>query len=307
MADEESRRPSGPNTGHLSALFFMALAGFVAYPVTTAQVAKSVDVGGHRLFYQLHGRGTPTVVIDVGVGESFQSWLPIVSDLSKTASVLVYDRAGYGRSEIGPLPRNAKTEAADLKALLQKADIKGPYVIVGHSLGGLNMQVFVDAYPENIRGLVLLDPPPRSWLGGSAFEGLKRMFLRVTEDLSKAAAAAEQSGNEDDRRRAPFLKTIASEHKEMFGSTARQVLAVTSFGKVRTIVIASSRPNPEFGKEADAWQKFWIEESRKLARLSTSGEFVLAEQSSHQIHRDAPGLIVGAIRKLLPRRELPVR
>ena len=120
----------------------------------------------------------------------------------------------------------------------------------------------------------------------------------MTEDMSKAAAAAEQSGKEDDRRRAPFLKTIASEHEEMFGNTARQVLAVTSFGKLRTIVIASGRPNPEFGKDADAWQKFWIEESRKLVRLSASGEFVLAEQSGHQIHRDVPGLVFESIRKL---------
>ncbi len=300
MADEERRQPSRRNTGYLSTLLFMALAGFVASSIAAAQVEKSVDVGGHRLFYQIHGRGTPAVVIDVGVGESFRYWLPIVSDLSKTTSVLVYDRAGYGRSEMGPLPRNAKTEAADLNALLQKANIRGPYILVGHSLGGLNMQVFAKAYPKDIRGMVLLDPPPRSWLAGSAFDDLKRMFLRATEDMSKAAAATEQSANEEDRRRAPFLKTIASEHEEMFGNTARQVLAVTSLGRLMTIAIASGRSNPEFGKDADAWQKFWIEESRNLARLSTSGEFVLAEQSSHQIHRDVPDLVVGAIRKLFP-------
>ena len=174
MADGEQQRQNSRNAGYLSALLLMALAGFAASSITTAQVENSVDVGGHRLFYQLHGRGAPTVVIDVGVGESFQSWLPIVSDLSQSASVLVYNRAGYGRSEMGPLPRNAKSEAADLKALLQKANLNGPYILVGHSLGGLNMQVFASAYPENIRGLVLLDPPPRSWLGGSAFEDLKR-------------------------------------------------------------------------------------------------------------------------------------
>jgi CubicO group peptidase (beta-lactamase class C family)/pimeloyl-ACP methyl ester carboxylesterase len=264
-----------------------------------AQVERTVDVGGHRLFYQFQARGTPTVVIDVGVGESYQSWSVLVADLSKTVSVLVYDRAGYGRSEMGPLPRNAKAEAADLRALLQKANVKGPYVLVGHSLGGLNMQVFAHDFPADVAGLVLLDPPPRGWLAGGAFAGLKQMFLRVTEDMAKAAAAAERSRAEQEKRQAPFLRTVASEHEEMFGNTAHQVLAVTSFGNLRMVVIASGRTNPMFGEEADAYQKYWIEESRKLARLSTSGEFVLAEQSSHQIHRDAPQLVLDAIRKLL--------
>ncbi len=105
--------------------------------LAAAQTENSVDVGGHKLYYQLHGRGTPTVIVDVGVGESFQPWLPIAADLSKTASVLLYDRAGNARSGMGPLPRDAKVEAADLKALLRKAGIKGPYILVGHSLGGI--------------------------------------------------------------------------------------------------------------------------------------------------------------------------
>ncbi len=164
MPMEEQQRSSRRIMGCLFAISSWAIAGFSASPIAIAQVENTVDVGGHRLFYQLHGQGTPTVVIDVGVGESFQSCLPLVSELSKTVSVLVYDRVGYGRSEIGPMPRDAKAEAADLKALLQKAKLNGPYVLVGHSLGGLNMQVFAHEYAENVRGLVLLAPPPRSWL-----------------------------------------------------------------------------------------------------------------------------------------------
>jgi len=291
-------RASRRTAGQLFILF-MAVAGVLASCLSSAQVENTIDVGAHRLFYQLHGRGIPTVVIDVGVGESFQSWSSIVSDLSRTTSVFVYDRAGYGRSEMGSLPRNAKTEAADLRALLRNAGIKGPYVLVGHSLGGLNIQVFAREYPDDVAGLVLLDPPPRGWLAGNAFPGLKQMFLRATEDMSKAAAAAGQSGDEKARRQAPFLRTIASEHEEMFGNTARQVLAVNSFGNLRMVVIASGRANQGFGEEAEAYQKYWIEESRKLSGLSTSGEFVFAERSGHHIHRDAPQLVLDAIRKLL--------
>lgn len=264
-----------------------------------SQTGNMVDVGGHRLYYETSGWGRPRVVIDVGVGESFGSWAFVAAELAKTTSVLVYDRAGYGRSEMGPLPRNARAEAADLKALLRKAAIHGPYVLVGHSLGGLNLQVFAHEYPEGVAGLVLLDPPPRGWLAGQAFPGLKEMFLRVTADTLKAAEAAERSADGNERRGALFLRTVASEHGEMFASTARDVLAADSFGALRLVVIASGRPNPQFGEEAEAWQKYWIEESRKLAGLSSSGEFVLAETSGHQIHKDAPTVVLAAIRKLL--------
>lgn len=274
-------------------------SGFLSHGPSAAQVGKTIDLGTHGLYYELHGSGKPTVVVDVGVGEPFQSWSAVVAELSKTTSVFVYDRAGYGRSGMGPLPRDAGSEAADLHALLRKADIKGPYVLVGHSLGGLNMQVFAREQAADVAGLVLLDPPPRGWLAGEAFVGLKQMFLKVTADLGKEAQAAERARDESEARRAPFLRTVASEHGEMFGRTARQVLAVTSFGTLPTVVIASGRPNPMFGAEAEAFQKYWIEESRKLAGLSARGEFVLAERSGHQIHRDAPELVVAAIHKLI--------
>ena len=265
----------------------------------SVQVENKVVVGAHRLFYQLHGKGSPLVIIDVGVGESFQSWAPVVAAISKTTSVLVYDRAGYGQSEMGPLPRDAKNEAADLRAMLRNARIPGPVVLLGHSLGALNMQVFAHEYPDCVSAMVLLDPPPRDWLAGRSFPRLKELFLRTVEEMTRAADGAERSNNEAERSRAPFLRTISSEHAEMFGSTARQILSITSFGSLPMIVIASGLSNPAFGEEADAYQKSWIEESRKMSRLSTAGEFILAEGSSHQIHRDAPGLVLAAINKTI--------
>ncbi len=273
--------------------------GFLSYGRSAAQVGKTIDLGTRGLYCELHGSGKPTVIVDVGVGESFQSWSAVVAELSKTTSVFVYDRAGYGRSGTGPLPRDAGSEAADLHALLRKADIKGPYVLVGHSLGGLNMQVFAREQAADVAGLVLLDPPPRGWLAGDTFQGLKQMFLKVTADLAKEAEAAGRSRDESEARRASFLRTIASEQEEMFGRTAQQVIAVTSFGKLPMVVIASGRPNPMFGAEAEAWQRYWIGESRKLSGLSARGEFVLAERSGHQIHGDAPELVVAAIRRLV--------
>jgi pimeloyl-ACP methyl ester carboxylesterase len=260
---------------------------------------NKVLVGSHHLFYELHGKGVPLVIIDVGVGESFQSWSSIVAEISKMTSILVYDRAGYGQSEMGPLPRDAKSEANDLVTLIRNARIPGPYVLVGHSLGGLNMQVFAHEYSNGVVGLVLLDPPPRDWMAGRSFPELKKQFLRSVEEMTGAAEEAGRSRNEAEKSRAPFLLTVASEHREMFSNTERQVNSILSFGKLRMIVIAAGKSNPAFGEEADAWQKYWIEESRKLSWLSTAGEFVLAERSGHHIHRDAPELVLAAIKKLV--------
>jgi Predicted hydrolases or acyltransferases (alpha/beta hydrolase superfamily) len=179
------------NTGRLIPAVACILGVWTACPAAGPS-GRTVDVGGYRLYYELHGRGTPAVVLDVGVGESFKDWAAVVTALSPETAVVVYDRAGYGRSQAGPLPRDAKAEAADLKALLRKAGIPGPYVLAGHSLGGLNVQRFAHDFPGDVAGLVLLDPPPRRWLAGEAFPGLKRMFREAAEDLAAQAEAAKK-------------------------------------------------------------------------------------------------------------------
>jgi hypothetical protein len=85
----------------------------------------------------------------------------------------------------------------------------------------------------------------------------------------------------------------------MFGATARRVLAIRSFGGLPLIVIAAGRANPAFGEEAAGFQDYWIEESRKLAGLSTAGAFILAESSGHHIHLDAPAVVLKAVRTLI--------
>jgi pimeloyl-ACP methyl ester carboxylesterase len=271
----------------------------MAFCLSTVRAERREDAGPQKLFYQLQGKGSPLVILDVGAGESFRSWTSVVAEVAKETAVLVYDRAGYGRSEPGPPPRDARSETVDLWALLQKAALRGPYVLVGHSLGGLNMQVFGHDHPEAVAGMVLCDPPPRDWLAGGSFPKLRQLFVRTVDEITRAAERAERSDDPAERSRAPFLRTLSSEHREMFGSTAKQVLSIPSFGTMRMIVIAAGRSSPAFGEEADAFQKYWIEESRKLSLLSTAGEFVLAEHSGHQIHRDAPGLVLAAIKKLV--------
>jgi pimeloyl-ACP methyl ester carboxylesterase len=119
-----------------------------------------VDVGGYRLHMQCSGMvqpGSPTVILEAGGGMASPSWAWVQSAVAATTRVCAYDRAGYGWSDPGPTPRDARQIAHELHTLLQRAAIIGPYVLVGHSIGGLYMRVYAAQYPNEVAGLVLVD------------------------------------------------------------------------------------------------------------------------------------------------------
>jgi pimeloyl-ACP methyl ester carboxylesterase len=116
-----------------------------------------VEVGGHRLHIHCTGSGSPTVVIEAGLGDWSTGWDFVQQGVDKTTRVCTYDRAGWGWSEAGPLPRDAAQFAKELHTLLQTANMPGPYVMVGHSLGGFGVRVFVHDYASEVAGVVLID------------------------------------------------------------------------------------------------------------------------------------------------------
>src|SRR4051794_16226399 len=119
---------------------------------------QMVDVGGYRLHINCVGTGSPSVVIDAGWGDWSASWSSWVQpEAAKTTRVCTYDRAGMGWSEAGPLPRTAETFARELHTLLHNARIPAPYVLVGHSAGGLTARVFAHAYAAEVAGVVLIE------------------------------------------------------------------------------------------------------------------------------------------------------
>jgi pimeloyl-ACP methyl ester carboxylesterase len=116
-----------------------------------------VDVDGHKMHIYCLGQGSPTVVLEAG-GYSFSSeWYWVQQQLAPTHRVCTYDRAGYGWSEPGPSPRTALRIVAELHTLLAKANISGPYVLAGHSFGGILNSVYASQYPDEVQGIVLVD------------------------------------------------------------------------------------------------------------------------------------------------------
>src|ERR671921_8443 len=145
-------------------LLVLAVAGAIYQAIATELAERAypppgemVDVGGYRLHINCVGQGSPTVVLDAGSGGFSAQWVRVQREVSDTTRVCAYDRAGMGWSQRGPDPRDAKQISSELHTLLGKAGIEGPYVLVGHSYGGLYMQTYAARYPDEVAGVALVD------------------------------------------------------------------------------------------------------------------------------------------------------
>jgi pimeloyl-ACP methyl ester carboxylesterase len=150
----------------LVALLVLALIGAIYQAIATGRAERAhlppgemVDVGNHNsLHIHCVGKGSPTVVLDAALGAMSTSWVRVQREVSATTRVCAYDRAGLGWSERGSEPRDAKQVTSELHALLEGADIgEGPYVLVGHSYGGLYTQTYTARYPEEVAGVALIE------------------------------------------------------------------------------------------------------------------------------------------------------
>ena len=261
---------------------------------------RMVDLGTHSLHIRCVGRGKPAVVIDTGHGDGAAKWHAIQDQLAAETRVCTYDRAGYGRSEPGPMPRHSRQATSELQQLLQKAGVEGPYVLVGHSLGGLNAQVFAHTYPDLVAGLVLVDPPPLDFISGKAFPDLRQMAVGQAAELSAAAEQVRRSKDPQERANASYLEAVASELQMLFSETAEQA-AIESFGDLPLSVLAAGKPNLAFGEQAEAYQQLCIEQNRVLSRKSADGTFVLVSEGSHHLNEDAPERVLEEVRQVLAR------
>lgn len=134
------------------------LAGLlVVGPSAPRPPGELIDVGGYRLHARVEGKGSPTVVLLNGAGDYSFVWSLVQPEVARFARTVAYDRAGDAWSDLGPTPRSMRQESAELHLLLAKAGLRPPYVLVGHSFGGLLARVFAGMYPGDVAGMVLVD------------------------------------------------------------------------------------------------------------------------------------------------------
>jgi pimeloyl-ACP methyl ester carboxylesterase len=234
-------------------------------------------------------------------------------EAAKTTRVCTYDRAGMGYSEAGPLPRTAEQFAKELHTLLQHADIPGPYVLVGHSMGGAPVRVFAHTYAAEVAGVVLIEsmnpeavgaPAPATTarppdLGAvsiinkfltnlltlPARVGLVRFVTGPVAGLSPDDANAYTAHSVTVRS----LQAAIDEGRGMQESLA-QARRVTTLGSVPLIVLSRGLREGSAGED-EKWQR----EQSALLLLSSHSQQVFAEKSGHNIQFDQPAAAVGAI------------
>jgi pimeloyl-ACP methyl ester carboxylesterase len=150
--------------GLIVVLLALAVLGAIYQAIATELAERAypppgemVDVGGYSLHINCVGQGSPTVILDAGSGLFSAQWVRVQQEVSGTTRVCAYDRAGMGWSEMGPDPRDAGQISGELHTLLGKAGIEGPYVLVGHSFGGMYMQTYAARYPDEVAGVALVD------------------------------------------------------------------------------------------------------------------------------------------------------
>lgn len=270
---------------------------------------KLVDVGGYRLHISCTGTGSPTVIIDAGWGDWSTMWAWVQPEVAKTTQVCTYDRAGYGWSEPGPLPRNAAQFAEELHTLLQQAAIPGPYVLVGHSLGGLPVRVFTHEHPTEVAGVVLVESmipqqfthssvtttsqtasrsPVSTIFPALAQLGVVRLFagpLGLIPRLPPEAAKAYQS-----RMALPSYVQAYLDEGQGMPESGTQAGKVISFGDIPLIVL-TSRLNTSIA----GWQAWQVD----LLKLSSRSQQLFAEKSGHGIEIEQPEAAVSAILQMV--------
>jgi pimeloyl-ACP methyl ester carboxylesterase len=301
--------------GAVAALLALGTLGALYESAAEARDARAftppgrmVDVGGHRLHIDCVGTGSPTVVIDAGWGDWSATWSSSVQPgVAESTRICTYDRAGYGYSEPGPLPRTADRVARELHTLLLRAGVPGPYVIVGHSLGGAHARVFAHEYPAEVAGVVLIDsmnPPVAAPSTASAAPDESSrgdFFLTLPARVGALRALAGPLGLKADLAPGVADAYVASwvtpRHLQVWivdegraiPRSLAQARAITSLGATPLIVLSR-------GRNQDATH---VEEQADLLALSSNSQQLFADRSGHNVQLDQPAAAVDAIVRMV--------
>jgi pimeloyl-ACP methyl ester carboxylesterase len=274
-------------------LLFASVASAESFPPIPGQ---RYDIGGYSIHLNCLGEGQPTVIIDAGLGDDSSDWMNVQRDASKTTRVCVYDRAGYGWSDNGPKPRNSLRISHELKKLIQKANLNGPFVLVGHSFGGYNMRVFAATYPESIAGMVLVD--------ASHENQYEKLGINLPEkDDRKGNILVLPKSIDPHSEKASILRERAyraasSEISSLYQS-AHQVRTTNVLPVVPLIVISRGLPEWTQNREAQAREKIWSQLQFELWKLSPYSQQLFANHSGHDIHVHQPEIVTYAIKEVV--------
>ena len=274
---------------------------------------RLVDVGGFRLHINCIGAGSPTVILDAGLGGSSLDWSLVQPELGATTRVCAYDRAGMGWSDPGLRARTPEQIAEELHTLLVNADIAGPYVLVAHSLSGKYARLFALNHRHETAGIVLVDA--RSEYVDDRTTALEnRAFLDALESQGRQYATARRFGIA--RLFGPQLAGTAASSAEtrrlmaLLGTRQNAIDATDGEARERAANDAELRVEPAIGSlplivlvsdQSIANLPHWAEAQRLQTGRSSMGRMVIASESSHAIHWDRPDLVINSVQEMVAR------
>lgn len=300
-------------------LLLLAVAGLFYENISEARdrrfnplEGRLLDVGGRTMHIDCTGEGSPTVILDSGLGDSYLSWRKVQPEIAKFTRVCSYDRAGLGYSEPSSQPRTSKVIAQELHALLRAASVSPPYVIVGHSMGGYDVRVYTSRYRNEIVGMVLVDAshPDQenrfpaelknmegSWHREAQFIastmpfGIPRLLGLCDNDaVTRAADCNWPSAREQLAEMSAFPESAAETAQT--GSLSDLPLAVLSHDPDKP----SGDLPPDLAKPTnEAWEKM----QEELAHLSPRGTQTVAKNSAHYMQIDRPDVVIDAVRNII--------
>ena len=294
---------------------------------------RLVDVGTHRLHIRCAGQGTPAVIFDAALGASSLSWSLVQPAIARVTTACAYDRAGFGWSDAGPVPRTAGRIADELYELLRREAVRGPYLLVGHSFGGLVTRLFASRHPGETAGLVLIEPAiPEEWVEPTADQ---RVLIARGRRLCGYGAAAARRGlaravsvlvhrgalglarglvkivsrgglrREDEGILAPMWK-LPPDARRVLGQTWTQPKFFEALGsQIENVCVSAAEVVREapahYGHlpfvvmSSEAANEHRLQADRALAMSSTRGRHMVVPDSGHWIPLDAPQAVIEAI------------
>ncbi len=251
---------------------------------------KFISVSKHDLFMVQTGQGKPTIILEAGAGEDSTTWRDVIPALAQFSQVVAYDRAGLGRSVGTPPLRTALQLVDDLHSLLEAAQLEGPYLLVGHSLGAVLCRLYTQQYRHEVAGLVLIDGPH-------------------PDQGKRFTAALTETGWHEHELVRPILEMASGIAPELhpdrldFAKSMAEVDQTQTFGDLPLVVISATKLPAEAWPDlpiqaALAFTQTWDTMQSELPNLSTRGVHLITRKSGHYIHCDEPELVVEAIRQM---------
>jgi pimeloyl-ACP methyl ester carboxylesterase len=318
--------------GGASTSMFAAAAQQQATGDAFAKPHQLVDIGGRKMNLYCSGQGATTVVFDAPSGEAGWNWFRVQPAVANHTRACVFDRAGLGFSDPAKRPNTSQNVAEDLHKLLAAAGVKPPYVMVGNSLGGANVQVYAYRYPAEVKGLVLVEPEHEdetSRLDKASQGNLKKVYAMVKQQNDYCVAAARKGFKAGSEEQMNCIGNPAESYGPTLGAAVTSATSKPAywranvdeweaikvsdeqlrklrrpFGDMPVVVLTRGvSPYAVPGKPQSPLNKAMEDENaaihKETAALSTRGKQRVVPGAGHVIHADKPDAVVDAVLEVL--------